>query len=41
MYIDIASQNLIISRVREFNGVSGISAFLCWLAYLATMHMKS
>ena len=34
-------QNLTISRVREFNRVSGISVFLCWLAYLATMHMKS
>ena len=28
-------------RVREINRVSGISAFLCWLAYLANMHMKS
>ena len=36
-----ASQNLIFSRVREFSRVSGIGVFLCWLAYLATMHMKS
>ena len=36
----IASQNLIDSRVPNFNRVSGISVFLCWLAYLATRHMK-
>ena len=36
-----ASQNMIVSRVREFNWISGISVFQCWLAYLATMHMKS
>ena len=35
-----ASRNLIISRVCEVSWVLGISVFLCWLAYLATMHMK-
>ena len=32
---------MIVSRVREFNRVWGISAFMFWLAYLAAMHMKS
>ena len=36
-----AFQNLIVSRVCEFNQVLGINVFLCWLAYLAAMHMKS
>ena len=37
----IASQNLVVSRVREANRVLGISVFLSWLAYLAAVHMKS
>ena len=36
-----ASQNLGVSRVREVSRVSGISVSLCWLAYLAAMHMES
>ena len=36
-----ASQNLIVSRVGEVNRVLGIIVFLCWLTYLAAMHMKS
>ena len=36
-----ASQNLIVSRVREVDRVSGIIIFLYLLAYLETMHMKS
>ena len=36
-----ASRNLVVSRVREVSRVSGISVSLCWLAYLAAMHMES
>ena len=36
-----ASRDLIVSRVREFSWFLRISIFLWWLAYLATMHMKS
>ena len=36
-----ASRDLIVSGVREFSWVLWISIFLCWLAYLAIMHMKS
>ena len=32
---------MIVSRVREFSRVLGINFLLQWLAYLATMHMKS
>ena len=32
---------MIVPRVREVKRVLGISVFLCWLAYLANMHMKS
>ena len=34
-------QDLVVSKVRKANLVSGISVFLSWLAYLAVMHMKS
>ena len=34
-------QNLVVSKVRKANWVSGISVFLSWLAYLAAIHMKS
>ena len=36
-----ASRDLIVSRVRELSRVLEISVFLWWLAYLASMHVKS
>ena len=36
-----ASRDVIVSRVCEFSRVLRISVLLWWLAYLATMHMKS
>ena len=32
---------LIVSSVCKVNRVSAVTVFLCWLAYLAPMYMKS